>query len=335
MHPQGAAVDEAQPQQRPDETRVAGRRRLVEDVVGSRVADEAAGVRHLDPIPILLHQDRAGDPMVPVAERVHQRFPERDLGIGAVLEVVGTSAHGLDGIVRADPFQQARQRQRDRLAAVGPIRILEFSLHPQVGPEMAGNMLTQGGLRPGEQQSRARQPAVPPDADRRQQLLVTEREQVGRNLLESGRRPKRLHCGRGDQLLRAARNRLRRAVAIAPPSLQFPPQTPGERLAVLAPPDQPATGRVRIRREAVVDEHDDDASGPFRHLDLFDDRRQLGIRAVVHRPLQPIQVHLGRHSAYGPSAAAPPPPFAMQIAHSTAVRKLRFPSPLHSSKARS
>jgi len=54
---------------------------------------------------------------------------------------------------------------------------------------------------------------------------------------------------------------------------------------------------------AVVLLHDDDASGPFRHLDLFDDRRQLGIRAVVHRALQPIQVHLGRHSAYGPSAS--------------------------------
>lgn len=54
---------------------------------------------------------------------------------------------------------------------------------------------------------------------------------------------------------------------------------------------------------AVVMLHDDDASGPFRHLDIFDDRRQLGIRAVAHRPLQPIQVHLGRHSAYGPSAS--------------------------------
>ena len=56
-------------------------------------------------------------------------------------------------------------------------------------------------------------------------------------------------------------------------------------------------------RSAVVLLHDDDASGPFRHLDIFDDRRQLGIRAVVHRRLQPIQVHLGRHSAYGLSAS--------------------------------
>ena len=168
---------------------------------------------------------------------------------------------------------------------------------------MTGNLLTQGGLRPGEQQGRAGQPAISPDAQGHQQLLVAEREQVARDSFRSGRGSKRFHRGRRDQLIRAARHRLRRVVAITRPSLQFSPQAPGERFAVLAHANEPTTGRVRIRRKTVVNEHDDEAPGPLRHPDLFDDRRQLRVRAVVHRPLQPIQIDFGRHPAYGPSAA--------------------------------
>ncbi len=117
-NPEISSVGKPHPGERLEERRIAGRRRVVEDILWRHAADETARIAQIESVGIELQHNCTRSLVVSVRQRIDQKLPQGEGQVARKLRVHQPPGNCHDGVIRRYQFPQPPERDWETLDSI-------------------------------------------------------------------------------------------------------------------------------------------------------------------------------------------------------------------------